>query len=165
MGYHSVPVFSLSTMDGIFPKLLIGIPFFVILFPNILLAQNIVRLDHSLITPHHYDVKLTIKVDAKAFAVEERVLITVLQDTKELLINSNRLDGAWLKSRLVAVSDPQISFLPIHAYSQYDDRSEILYLMFDEVIPGNDNYTLHLTEVEGQFGLGLIEVPIPGSDK
>lgn len=145
-------------MDGIIPKLLI-----VILFPNILLAQNTVRLDNTLITPLHYDVELTIDVDSKTFAVEETVLITVLQDTQKLLINSNRLQTSWLK-KLVAVSDSR-EFVPYHSYGVYDAVSEIYYSFFNEVIPGNENYTMHFSEVEGHFGLGLIEVPLPDTDK
>lgn len=151
-------------MDGNIPKYLLVIPLFLILFPSVLLAQNTVRLDPTLITPHHYDVELTIDVDTKSFFVEETVLITVLQDTQELQINSDRLDGAWLKTRLVAVIGSK-EFLPNFAYTRYDNSGEILFLMFDEVIPGNANYTMHFTEVKGQFGLGLIEVPLPDREK
>lgn len=111
------------------------------------------------ITPHHYEVILTIDVETKRFYAEEFIHLSVLQDVTELQINSNGLECDWLQSRLI--NDEGQEFIVSEASMEYDEYSEVLYLRFPEVIRKNTNYKLHLKNLEGSFGMGLIEYPLP----
>lgn len=122
-------------------------------------SPNLLRLNSSLVHPYHYDIELQINVDSKKFYVEEIIELRILEDIQELQINNNRVDGDWLKSRLVN-QDTLETFVPSIAYTIYDDVNEILYLQFASVVPGSANYSLYLTGVNGAFGLGLSVVPL-----
>lgn len=119
-------------------------------------AQNKIRLDSDQTRPFHYSVELKINVDTKRFYVEESIDLSIAEDTEELQINVNKLDGSWLKTRLVNQAT-QEEHVPLLGYTMADDVSEILYLMFDQVIPGSANYTLHFTGIVGEFGVGFRE--------
>lgn len=122
--------------------------------------QNPIRLPNNQSIPLHYNVELTIDVAAKRFFIEESILIQITADTTtEIAINSNRLNGAWLQSRLVGEEDGRV-YSPIEAVTVYDSISEVLYLRFGEEIIGGFNYTLHLAGIEDSFGRGLVEVPL-----
>lgn len=127
------------------------------------LARNNVRLFNNISVPLHYNVELTIDVDAKKFFISESIAIFVVQDTNEIQINSNRLHHPSLEVRVVG-EDERV-FVPEEVVNEYDQYSEIMNLRFNEDIPGGFNYTLHLAEIEDDFGRGLIEVPLFGTDK
>lgn len=119
-------------------------------------AQNKIRLDSEQTHPFHYSVELKINVDTKIFYVEESIDLYIAEDTQELQINVNRLDGSWLETRLVNQAT-QVELVPFVGYTMADDVSEILYLQFEKVIPGSSNYTLYFTGVIGEFGVGFRE--------
>lgn len=130
----------------------------LVFFASSAFSQNPARLPNHITIPLHYDVELTLDVTAKKFFVEESIQITVREDTTEIRLNSKDLEGAWMKSRLVT-SDGKV-IVPTEAVTESTTSSDLLFLRFEEPILGDSKYTLHLTEIEGTFGKGIIEVPV-----
>lgn len=120
-----------------------------------------VRLRNDTFEPLHYDVTLTIDIEAKQFFAEEFILINVISDTVAISINSHKLNVNWLTScRLISELD-QRELVPSSV--NVDTEGQIFHLVFDEIIPANTRHTLHIKDVTGDFGFGLIEDVAPES--
>lgn len=120
--------------------------------------ESPLKLNSSISYPLHYDVKITLNVEEKSFSVEEVIQIFVLEDTEVIEINSNNLFVDWLKSRLVGPDGQEYS--PI-SWTEEVMRN-CISLLFEEAIPGDGEYSLLLTDIRGEFGSGLVEVPLSG---
>lgn len=112
------------------------------------------QLTTNLTIPLHYDVELTIDVASRSFTAEESILITVPKDTNEIEIHSNELEVSWQSTRLVSEDGKE------YKATEWADipSISIIFLLFDETIPGGENYTLYITGIKGIFGAGLVEV-------
>lgn len=123
----------------------------------LVLSENPIRLDASAARPFHYEVELQIDIQAKSFTAEASIELHLGKDTQELKINFNHVDGDWLNSRLVN-RDTGVEYVANFGYTVFDDFSEVLHLLFPEVVPGNSNYTLHLRGMRGDFQKGFQEM-------
>lgn len=114
--------------------------------------------------PLHYDVELTIDVDAKSFVLREWIKFHHLQDFHRFDFNWMGPEVDWLNSSYV-VSDTGKVFRP-NRWLFTDERNAIS-LRFEETLPGNANYTVFMENVTGLFGSGLLEIPMssPGDDE
>lgn len=115
----------------------------------VLLGSSSAReLKDSEVYPYHYDVQLTIDVHNDLLSVEESIKLLIVEDTYELLIKNNHLNGSWLRSRLVNL-ETGLEYQPVEAIATVDEYTEDLNLQFEDLIPGGFNYTLRLTEISG----------------
>lgn len=120
-----------------------------------------VRLRNDTSEPLHYDVTLTIDIEAKQFFAEEFILINVISDTVAISINSHKLNVNWLSSCRLNSELDQRELVPSSV--NVDTEGQIFHLFFDEIIPANTRHTLHIKDVTGDFGFGLIEDDAPES--
>lgn len=113
---------------------------------------------NSTIVPVHYDVELTIDVSTQRYFVQESILISVLEDTDVIEINQNGLTtNSWLTSaRLVSEDGEEFPYIDVNE----DSFRESISLIFFDTIPGDANYTLYFTDIEGSFDGGLVQVPL-----
>lgn len=113
---------------------------------------------NSTIVPVHYDVELTIDVSTQRYFVQESILISVLEDTDVIEINQNGLTtNSWLTSaRLVSEDGEEFPYIDVTE----DSFRESISLIFTDTIPGDANYTLYFTDIEGSFDGGLVQVPL-----
>ena len=114
------------------------------------LCDNPIRLDAGAAHPFHYEVELRVDVQSKSFTAEATIELHLGEDTQELMINSNNMDGDWHNSRLVNL-DTGEEYVTSLGLTVWDDFSEVLQLHFPETIPGGSNYTLHLKGMKGDF--------------
>lgn len=125
------------------------------------LAEDRLRLNSSIALPLHYNVELTIDIDSKSFSVDESILITILEDTQVIEINSFDLQVDWVANSKVISEDGE-EFHPV-SWTEETERN-CISLVFPEVIQGKANYTLYVAKAEGAFGGGLLEVPVSADD-
>lgn len=105
--------------------------------------------------PLNYDVRLTIDMDAKRFTAEEFILIAVNWDTTIIGINSYALDVNWFESVRLISEDGGQELIPSSV--KEDSEGNIYYLTFDGPLYANTRHTLHIKDIRGEFGAGLIE--------
>lgn len=132
----------------------------LVLLPSVIYAQIAVRLDNTLVVPHHYNVDLTIGLST--YTVEETVLITLLQDSQEITFNFRGQNGGWFQTRLLTADGQPLN--PPLTIPRFTLRDNTVTLTFSDVIP-RGTYTLHFAAFQGQFGTGLIQVPLPDPNK
>lgn len=136
---------------------------FCVIFANSVAADDRLRLNSSISLPLHYNVELTIDIDGKSYSVDESILITILEDTQVIEINSFDLEVDWVaNSKVISAEEGGQEFYPV-AWTEEKDRNCIT-LEFGEVIPGGANYTLYIAVAKGAFGGGLLEVPLSASN-
>ena len=120
-------------------------------------AQSSLRLNSSVIVPHHYEVDLTLDTARSRFSVNTSISLELLVETQSVEFFRRGLLAAWLSTRIVNTAGEEFK-----AQSSMEILGgDYMSLSFPQSLPPG-RYTLHLLGATGSFGDGLVQVPNSG---
>lgn len=119
---------------------------------SVALAQH--RLDTSLALPLHYNIETTIDVISRSFSSDGSIVIRLLQDTNKISFFANGLSNSWFPCTIENEDGEKYEASSFTIAVGSDHRT----LEFKEELKAGFNYTLHFSNVRGQFGNGLVQV-------